>query len=165
MRYRTQEGVVIEGETSPDIVRLLREASWNEQNLSDRAYMEAVADRLYEQGVPVSTVPRHFRCWAVERRATHARNRRHAVGCGEEGRHLRRPQSANRMRNLNKLSRKDRGDRWVFAPCEHALVRARSCLRGRISEQRSRNRLRAPSGADARQMNVLIVFRRLVGSK
>ncbi|MEO6946922.1 MAG: hypothetical protein ABI146_04220 [Nitrobacter sp.] len=56
MRYRTQEGVVIEGETSPDIVRLLREASWNEQNLSDRAYMEAVADRLYEQGVPVSTV-------------------------------------------------------------------------------------------------------------
>jgi hypothetical protein len=56
MRYRTKEGVVIEGETSPDIVRLLREASWNEQNLSDRAYMEAVADRLYEQGVPVSTV-------------------------------------------------------------------------------------------------------------
>ena len=56
MRYRTKEGVVIEGETSPDIVRLLREASWNEQNLSDQAYMEAVADRMYEEGIHVSTL-------------------------------------------------------------------------------------------------------------
>jgi DNA-binding transcriptional ArsR family regulator len=56
MRYRTNQGLLIEAETSLDIVRRLREASWNEQKLSDRAYMEAVADRMYEQGVHVSTV-------------------------------------------------------------------------------------------------------------
>jgi len=56
MRYRTKEGVVIEGETSFDIVHRMREESWNEQNLSDRAYMEAVADRLFQEGVPVSTL-------------------------------------------------------------------------------------------------------------
>lgn len=56
MRYRTNQGLLIEAETSLDVVRRLREASWNEQKLSDRAYMEAVADRMYEQGVHVSTV-------------------------------------------------------------------------------------------------------------
>jgi len=56
MRYRTKEGVVIEGETSSDIVHCMREESWNEENLSDRAYMEAVADRLFQEGVPVSTL-------------------------------------------------------------------------------------------------------------
>ena len=56
MRYRTNEGVLIEADTAIDTVRRLRDASWNEQNLSDQAYMEAVADRLYEGGVPVSTV-------------------------------------------------------------------------------------------------------------
>ena len=56
MRYRTNEGVLIEADTANDTVRRLRDASWNEQNLSDQAYMEAVADRLYEGGVPVSTV-------------------------------------------------------------------------------------------------------------
>jgi hypothetical protein len=56
MRYRTNAGLLIEAETSLDIVRRLREASWSEQNLSDRAFMEAVADRMYEQGVHVSTV-------------------------------------------------------------------------------------------------------------
>jgi len=56
MQYRTNHGVLIEAETSLDIVRRLREASWNEQNLSDRAFMEAVADRVYEQGIHVSTV-------------------------------------------------------------------------------------------------------------
>jgi len=39
-----------------DIVRRLREASWSEQGLSDQAFMEAVADRMYEQGIHVSTV-------------------------------------------------------------------------------------------------------------
>ncbi len=56
MRYRTNQGLLIEAETSFEIVRRLREASWSEQNLSDRAYMEAVADRMYEQGIHVSTV-------------------------------------------------------------------------------------------------------------
>jgi hypothetical protein len=48
--------VLIEADTSLDIVRRLREASWREQNLSDHAFMEAVADRVYEQGIHVSTV-------------------------------------------------------------------------------------------------------------
>jgi hypothetical protein len=56
MRYRTNEGLLIEAETSPDLVRRLREASWSEQNLSDQAFMEAVADRMYQEGVHVSTV-------------------------------------------------------------------------------------------------------------
>jgi hypothetical protein len=56
MRYRTNHGLLIEAETSLDIVRRLRDSSWNEQKLSDRAYMEAVADRMYEQGIHVSTV-------------------------------------------------------------------------------------------------------------
>lgn len=56
MRYRTNQGLLIEAETSLGIVRRLREASWSEQNLSDQAFMEAVADRMYEQGVHVSTV-------------------------------------------------------------------------------------------------------------
>ena len=56
MRYRTNHGLLIEAETSLDIVRRLRDASWSEQGLSDRAFMEAVADRMYEQGVHVSTV-------------------------------------------------------------------------------------------------------------
>ena len=56
MRYRTNHGVLIEGETSLDIIRRLREARWSEQKLSDRAFMEAVADRVYEQGIHVSTV-------------------------------------------------------------------------------------------------------------
>jgi hypothetical protein len=56
MRYRTNEGVLIEAETSLDTVRRLREASWSEQNLSDQAFMEAVADRMYQEGVHVSTV-------------------------------------------------------------------------------------------------------------
>ena len=56
MRYRTNHGVLIEAESSLDIVRRLRDASWSEQGLSDRAFMEAVADRMYEQGVHVSTV-------------------------------------------------------------------------------------------------------------
>ncbi len=56
MRYRTNQGLLIEAETSLDIIRRLREASWNEQHLSDRAFMEAVADRVYEQGIHVSTV-------------------------------------------------------------------------------------------------------------
>ncbi len=56
MRYRTNQGLLIEADTSLDIIRRLREASWNEQKLSEQAYMEAVGDRLYEQGVHVSTV-------------------------------------------------------------------------------------------------------------
>jgi DNA-binding transcriptional ArsR family regulator len=56
MRYHTNHGVLIEAETSLDIIRRLREASWNEQHLSDQAFMEAVADRVYEQGIHVSTV-------------------------------------------------------------------------------------------------------------
>jgi hypothetical protein len=56
MRYRTNEGLLIEAETSLDTVRRLREASWSEQNLSDQAFMEAVADRMYQEGVHVSTV-------------------------------------------------------------------------------------------------------------
>ena len=56
MQYRTNHGLLIEAETSLDIVRRLRDASWSEQGLSDRAFMEAVADRMYEQGVHVSTV-------------------------------------------------------------------------------------------------------------
>ena len=56
MRYRTNQGLLIEAETSLDIIRRLREASWGEQNLSDQAFMEAVADRMYQQGIHVSTV-------------------------------------------------------------------------------------------------------------
>lgn len=56
MRYRTKDGLLIEAETSLDVVRRLRDASWGEQNLSDQAFMEAVADRVYEQGIHVSTV-------------------------------------------------------------------------------------------------------------
>jgi hypothetical protein len=56
MRYRTNQGLLIEAETSLDIIRRLREASWSEQKLSDQAFMEAVADRVYEQGIHVSTL-------------------------------------------------------------------------------------------------------------
>jgi len=56
MRYRTNHGVLVEAETSLDLVRRLRDESWREQKLSDQAYMEAVADRMYEQGIHVSTV-------------------------------------------------------------------------------------------------------------
>ena len=56
MRYRTNHGLVIEAETSLDTVRRLREASSGEQNLSDQAFMEAVADRMYQEGIHVSTV-------------------------------------------------------------------------------------------------------------
>jgi DNA-binding transcriptional ArsR family regulator len=56
MRYHTNHGLLIEAETSLDIIRRLREASWNEQHLSDQAFMEAVADRVYEQGIHVSTI-------------------------------------------------------------------------------------------------------------
>jgi hypothetical protein len=56
MRYHTNQGLLIEGDTALDIIRRLHAASWNEQKLSEQAYMEAVADRLYEQGVHVSTV-------------------------------------------------------------------------------------------------------------
>jgi hypothetical protein len=56
MQYRTNQGLLIEAETSLDVVRRLREASWSEQGLSDQAFMEKVADRVYEQGIHVSTV-------------------------------------------------------------------------------------------------------------
>ena len=56
MRYRTNNGLLIEAETSLDTVRRLREASWGEQNLSDQAFMEAVADRMYQSGIHVSTL-------------------------------------------------------------------------------------------------------------
>jgi hypothetical protein len=56
MRYRTNNGLLIEAETSLDVVRRLREESWGEQNLSDQAFMEAVADRMYQQGIHVATV-------------------------------------------------------------------------------------------------------------
>ncbi len=56
MRYRTNNGLLIEAETSLDVVRRLREESWGEQNLSDQAFMEAVADRMYQQGIHVSTI-------------------------------------------------------------------------------------------------------------
>lgn len=56
MRYRTKDGLLIEAETAADVVRQLREASWSEQKLSDQAFMEAVTDRMYEQGIHVSTV-------------------------------------------------------------------------------------------------------------
>lgn len=56
MRYRTKDGLLIEAETSLDVVRRLRDASWGEQNLSDQAFIEAVADRMYQKGIHVSTV-------------------------------------------------------------------------------------------------------------
>jgi hypothetical protein len=56
MRYRTNDGLLIEAETSLDVVRRLRDASWGEQNLSDQAFMEAVTDRMYQRGVHVSPV-------------------------------------------------------------------------------------------------------------
>jgi hypothetical protein len=56
MRYRTNDGLLIEAETSLDTVRRLREASSGEQGLSDQAFMEAVADRAYQKGIHVSTV-------------------------------------------------------------------------------------------------------------
>ena len=56
MRYRTNQGLLIEAETSAVAIRRLRESSWNEQNLSDEAYMEAVADRMFQEGIHVSTL-------------------------------------------------------------------------------------------------------------
>jgi hypothetical protein len=56
MRYRTNQGQVIEAASSAEAITRLRESSWNEQNLSDRAYMEAVADRMFQEGIHVSTV-------------------------------------------------------------------------------------------------------------
>jgi len=56
MRYRTNQGLLIEAETSAGAIRRLRESSWNEQNLSDEAYMEAVADRMFQEGIHVSTL-------------------------------------------------------------------------------------------------------------
>jgi hypothetical protein len=56
MRYRTNQGVLIEAASSAEAIARLREASWNEQNLSERAYMEAVADRMFQEGIHVSTV-------------------------------------------------------------------------------------------------------------
>jgi hypothetical protein len=56
MRYRTNQGLLIEAETSAEAITRLRESSWNEQNLSDPAYMEAVADRMFQEGIHVSTM-------------------------------------------------------------------------------------------------------------
>jgi hypothetical protein len=56
MRYRTNQGLLIEAETSAEAITRLRESSWNEQNLSDHAYMEAVADRMFQEGIHVSTM-------------------------------------------------------------------------------------------------------------
>ena len=56
LRYSTMDGLLNEAETTLDVVSRLREASWSEQGLSDQAFMEAVADRVYEQGIHVSTV-------------------------------------------------------------------------------------------------------------
>ena len=56
MRYRTNQGVLIEATSSAEAITRLRESSWNEQNLSDHAYMEAVADRMFQEGVHVSTL-------------------------------------------------------------------------------------------------------------
>jgi hypothetical protein len=56
MRYRTNQGLLIEAATSVEAIRRLRESSWNEQNLSDDAYMEAVADRMFQEGIHVSTL-------------------------------------------------------------------------------------------------------------
>ncbi len=56
MQYRTKDGLLINADTSLEVIRRLRDASWGEQNLSDRAFMEAVADRMYQQGIHVSTV-------------------------------------------------------------------------------------------------------------
>ena len=56
MRYRTNQGLLIEAETSAGAIRRLRESSWKEQNLSDEAYMEAVADRMFQEGIHVSTL-------------------------------------------------------------------------------------------------------------
>jgi hypothetical protein len=56
MRYRTKDALLIEAQTSLDVVRRLREASWGEEKLSDQAFMEAVADRMYQQGIHVSTL-------------------------------------------------------------------------------------------------------------
>jgi hypothetical protein len=56
MRYRTNQGLLIEAASSAEAITRLRESSWNEQNLSDRAYMEAVADRMFQEGIHVSTV-------------------------------------------------------------------------------------------------------------
>ena len=83
MRYRTNQGLLIEAETSSDIVRRLRESSWTEQNLSDQAFMEAVADRMYQEGIHVSTIsPDIFVAGLLRRRAAHARNGRLAVESG-----------------------------------------------------------------------------------
>ena len=56
MRYRTKDALLIEAESALDLIRRLREASWGEENLSDQAFMEAVADRMYQQGIHVSTL-------------------------------------------------------------------------------------------------------------
>ncbi|OJU27108.1 MAG: hypothetical protein BGN91_09205 [Nitrobacter sp. 62-13] len=56
MRYRTNQGLLIEAASSAEAITRLRESSWNEQNLSDRAYMEAVADRMFQEGIHISTV-------------------------------------------------------------------------------------------------------------
>jgi hypothetical protein len=56
MRYRTNQGLLIEAATSAEAITRLRESSWNEQNLSDHAYMEAVADRMFQEGIHVSTM-------------------------------------------------------------------------------------------------------------
>lgn len=56
MRYRTNQGLLIEAASSAEAITRLRESSWNEQNLSDHAYMEAVADRMFQEGIHVSTM-------------------------------------------------------------------------------------------------------------
>jgi hypothetical protein len=56
MRYRTNQGLLIEAASSAEAITRLRESSWNEQNLSDHAYMEAVADRMFQEGIHVSTL-------------------------------------------------------------------------------------------------------------
>jgi hypothetical protein len=56
MRYRTNQGLLIEAATSAEAITRLRESSWNEQNLSDHAYMEAVADRMFQEGIHLSTM-------------------------------------------------------------------------------------------------------------
>ncbi|WP_292617923.1 MULTISPECIES: hypothetical protein [unclassified Nitrobacter] len=47
---------MIEAASSAEAITRLRESSWNEQNLSDHAYMEAVADRMFQEGIHVSTM-------------------------------------------------------------------------------------------------------------
>jgi hypothetical protein len=57
LKYETLSGETLTGNTAAEIVTQLREGSYMDSHLSDRAYMRAYADRVRQTSEFTTTVP------------------------------------------------------------------------------------------------------------